>query len=233
MRIHAVVCDDEAPEREYLRSLTEKWAQDKAHSVKISCFDSAEAFLFAYDQDKSFDILLLDIQMKAVDGLTLARRLRAEGSGLQIVFITGYPDFMAEGYDVSALHYLIKPVSEQNLFAVLDRAAGQIRVSIRTVLLPLHEGNLRFPVDEIVYAEAFSHSIEINTTSQTFKLKTTLRDLERLLGEGFFRCHRSYIVGLSHVRMITRATMVLTGNRVLPLSRKLYDAANQAFIRFN
>jgi DNA-binding LytR/AlgR family response regulator len=233
MRIHTAVCDDEAPEREYLRSLTEKWAKDRNRRVGISCFDSAEAFLFAYDQDKSFDILLLDIQMKAVDGVTLAKRLRAEGSGLQIVFITGYPDFMAEGYDVSALHYLIKPVSEQKLFEVLDRAVNQMKVSARTVLLPLHEGNLRLPADEIVYAEAFSHSIELHTVSRTFTLKITLRDLESLLGEGFFRCHRSYIAGLRHVRKVTRAAIVLTDDTALPLSRRLYDAANQAFIRFN
>jgi DNA-binding LytR/AlgR family response regulator len=66
-----------------------------------------------------------------------------------------------------------------------------------------------------------------------YKLSASMNDLERLLGEGFFRCHRSYIAGLAHVRMITRTAIVLDNGKELPLSRRLYGAANRAFIRFN
>jgi DNA-binding LytR/AlgR family response regulator len=170
--------------------------------------------------------------MKDLDGVTLAKRLRADGGRLQIVFITGYPDFMAEGYDVSALHYLMKPVSEPKLAEVLEKAVERMQIAVRTVLLETPEGNLRLTVNEIVYAEVFSHIIELHTVSKTIRLSLPLTELEALLGDGFFRCHRSFVVGLKHVRSVTRKAMVLDTGVQLPLSRKLYDAANQAFIQY-
>ena len=113
------VCDDERAEITYLTNLTRKWAEIRGISAHFSTFESAESFLFSYEDDKSTNLLLLDIQMKEIDGVELARRIRADNEAMQIIFITGYSDFMAEGYDVSALHYLMKPVNENKLFEVL------------------------------------------------------------------------------------------------------------------
>lgn len=74
--------------------------------------DSAEKFLFHYADDKAWDILLLDIEMGAMDGVTMAKRVRQDNEAVQIVFITGYSDYIAEGYEVAALHYLMKPVNK-------------------------------------------------------------------------------------------------------------------------
>ena len=116
--LNIAVCDDELIEIEYLTSLTQEWAKSTKTAVNISGFASAEAFLFRYEEDKNFDILLLDIQMKAMDGIELAEKIRESNSSVQIVFITGFPDYISRGYDVSALHYLIKPVV-QTVFIVL------------------------------------------------------------------------------------------------------------------
>jgi DNA-binding LytR/AlgR family response regulator len=203
--------------------------------VAVSTFDSAEAFLFAFAEDQSFDILLLDIQMPAMDGVALAKEIRKENDILQIIFITGYSDYIAEGYDVSALHYLMKPVDEHKLFVVLDRAAARVKAlgasSRRTILFPKSGGNVRIPAEDILYAEAFSHYITIYTKDMQQDFNMRLSDMEELLGAGFFRCHRSYIVGMKHVRRVTRTAMVLDNGMEIPLSRRLYDAANQEFIR--
>ena len=76
-------------------------------------FPSAESFLFDYAEQKNYDFLLLDIEMPSMNGVELAQKIRQENNAVQIIFITGYSDFMAEGYEVSALHYLMKPVSFQ------------------------------------------------------------------------------------------------------------------------
>lgn len=88
-------------------------------------------FFFCYAEDKSFDLLLLDVEMPGTDGVTLAKTVRQENEAVQIVFITGYSDYIAEGYDVAALHYLVKPVSREKLFAVLDRAWEKHRRNAR------------------------------------------------------------------------------------------------------
>ncbi|HBE05133.1 MAG TPA: hypothetical protein DCY85_01440, partial [Firmicutes bacterium] len=110
MRI--AICDDEYAQRQFLQELVSSWAQGGTQSERgesgtaplpttIRTFDSAEAFLFAFAEDQSFDILLLDIQLQAMDGVALAKEIRKENEVLQIIFITGYSDYIAEGYDVS------------------------------------------------------------------------------------------------------------------------------------
>jgi CheY-like chemotaxis protein len=229
MHIHTAICDDAALEREYLRNLLEKWALRENLNIKISDFDSAESFLFAYDQDKSFDILLLDIQMKAIDGVTLARRLRREAA-LADCFHHRLPRFYRRGYDVSALHYLMKPVSEQKLFEVLGRAVGQMKVSERTVLLPLHDGNYRLRADESFMRRSF------RTVFSCIRYRGPSAEhyngrAGNLIGRRFFPLPQVYIAGLRHVRKVTRTALELDNgaerrcpaSSTMPPIRRLYS----------
>ena len=122
MNYKIAVCDDEAEQVEYLAALAGDWAECRGNRVCIRPFYSAEEFLFHYEEEKDCDILLLDIEMRGINGVELAKRLREENDALQIIFITGHPDFIADGYEVGALHYLLKPVSGEKLNQVLDRA---------------------------------------------------------------------------------------------------------------
>lgn len=228
MRI--AICDDESSQIKYLRELVITWSKKCTENIRVQAFESAEAFLFAYDEDKDFDILLLDIQMNDMNGIDLAKEIRKDNEMIQIIFITGFSDYIAEGYEVSALHYLMKPVSEQKLMEVLDRAAAHLHSSKRTILFHMGNSNVRIPADDIYYAEAFSHYVTLYTKDGQKNFNMRLSDMEKLLGDGFFRCHRSYIVGMKHVRQVTRKAMILDTGEEIPLSRTLYDDANQAFI---
>lgn len=114
MNVHFAICDDNNIDSNYVSNLVNKWANERKYQINIDIFDSAEAFLFHYDGNKDYDILLLDIEMKKMDGVTLAREIRKTNKSVQIVFITGYSDYIADGYDVEALHYLMKPLKEEN-----------------------------------------------------------------------------------------------------------------------
>ena len=129
--MRAAICDDRAEDARLFAQYVRAWAESRGGRAALEIFPSAEAFLFAYDEDKDFDLLLLDVEMGGMDGVTMARRVRAENASVQIVFITGYTDYIAEGYDVAALHYLVKPVREEKLFEVLDRAAAKLRADSR------------------------------------------------------------------------------------------------------
>ena len=129
--MRAAICDDRAEDARLVAQYVRAWAESRGGSAALEIFPSAEAFLFTYDEDKDFDLLLLDVEMGGMDGVTMARRVRAENASVQIVFITGYTDYIAEGYDVAALHYLVKPVREEKLFEVLDRAAAKLRADSR------------------------------------------------------------------------------------------------------
>lgn len=232
MNYKIAICDDEQNELSYLRSLTDKWLKSSGNTSDILCFDSGEAFLFDYDFNKNYDLLLLDIEMKEISGIDLARKLRDRNDNVQIIFITGYPDFMSEGYDVAALHYLMKPVSECKLCEVLDRAAANCRKQKRMILLKTSYENRRIDADSVIYAEAFAHSVNICTSDGDLEVKMSMTDAEKLLGDGFVRCHRSYIVSLRYISRITKTEVVLDNGKALPLSRNSYNAVNQAFISY-
>ena len=97
------ICDDEAADRAFLSSLVKKWGSAKEAAVRVREFTSAENFLFHYAENKEYDILLLDIEMGDMDGISMAKKLRQDNHTIQIVFVTGYSDYIAEGYEVEAL----------------------------------------------------------------------------------------------------------------------------------
>lgn len=229
MNISLAICDDEKTEREYLQQLVTDWAKSKNIRLKLLLYPSAEAFLFAY-REQSVDIALLDIRMGEMDGIALAKRLRQEDDRVQIVFITGLTDFIADGYEVDALHYLMKPVSSVKLADVLDRAVKRLEVQEDVVLLPLKDGIRRLPVTSIYYVEAFSHDLLIHTVKSDFSVKLTMNEMEKALGVDFFRCHRSFLANMRRVRKITKNSMEMENGNVLPLSRKLVTKAMEAFL---
>ena len=143
MRYRIAICDDERAQAEELRALVLAWGKDAGADCAVEIFASAEAFLFAREGGGVFDILLLDVEMSGLSGLELARRLRAEGYRAQLAFITSHFEFVAEGYDVEALNYLVKPVTREKLFAVLSRAAERLAVEPPYVLIASDAGHSR------------------------------------------------------------------------------------------
>ncbi len=123
----AAICDDIPADITYLDTMLKKWADDTGTAIQIESFLSAEAFLFQYEDNKSYDILFLDIEMGKMSGMELAKKIRQKNRAVQIIFITGYMEYIAEGYDVEALHYLLKPVTEIKLRDVLVRAVDKLK----------------------------------------------------------------------------------------------------------
>ena len=232
MKYKIAICDDNSIDRDYLSSVVTEWAAGREHTVQAETFPSAEAFLFHYANEKDYDILLLDIEMKDMNGIELAKRIRLNNAWVQIVFITGYPDFISEGYEVSALHYLMKPAKKEKLFQVLDKAAGLLQKKERNILLQMGSESIRIPADAIIYVEAFSHYLTIHTTYLAYEVKISMSQMEELLGDGFVRCHRSYIAGIKHIARISKTEIIFDSNQAIPLARNSYNAVNLAFIGY-
>jgi DNA-binding LytR/AlgR family response regulator len=229
MDITLAICDDEEAERDYLHQLVTDWACRRELRLHLLLYPSAEAFLFAYEE-QNIDIVLLDIKMGDMDGIALAKRLRQGDERIQFIFVTGLPDFIADGYEVAALHYLLKPVSPEKLVAALDRAMKRLGTEEATVLLPLKDGKQRLPVSTIYTIEAFSHELTIHTTSGDFSVKMTMNEMETLLGRDFCRCHRSFLANMRHVRKVTKNALEMDDGSVLPLSRKVAAKAMEIFL---
>ena len=233
MEYAIAICDDSDVDRRGIGDMVRRWAEAAGCSVRLDEFPSAESFLFEYDRNKDYDILLLDVEMRDISGIELAKRVRAQRGRAEIVFITSHFEFIAEGYEVDALHYLMKPVSERKLFEVLGRAAARLAVEPPSVVISSDGGTVKLPEADILYVEAFAHYIEIYTRTDVYRLKESITAFENKLSSDFYRTHRSYIVNLKAVECISRTGVTLDGGAEIPLSRGKYDDVNRAFIERN
>lgn len=230
MRI--AVCDDDGRQAKALEAAVGDWAEASSRNAEIRVFASAEAFLFDMNANDSYDVLLLDIEMPGMNGLELARGLRDKGAKSQIIFITGYPDYISQGYDVSALHYLLKPVKREKLYEVLDRVAEALKRMPKFALIPVGKEVIRVYFEDIIYAESQGHYLYIKTKRGEFRPRLTAGELAERLDGAFFKCGRSFLVGLRYVERITKDTVFLEDGTALPLGKGLYDEINKALINY-
>lgn len=229
MRYKIAICDDMEQDIKYLGSLVNKWAVRVKASVDIRTFPSAETFLFDYAEQKDYDILLLDIEMKSINGMELAKKIRKENEAVQIIFTTGYSDYISEGYEVAALHYLMKPVSPEKLENVLNRATIQIKKNEKSLFLSLSGEMIRIPVYEIQYLEVQQNYVTIHA-KKDYTIKKTLVEFERELDDRFYRMGRSYLLNLSYIDKITKNRVFLSDGSIIPLPRGQYEPLVRAFI---
>ena len=224
------ICDDNQIDIDFLSELLFKWGKSADIDVTLRSFPSAESFLFQYEDERDYDLLLLDIEMEKMDGVTMARQVRKGNESVQIVFVTGYSDYIAEGYDVAALHYLMKPVKEDKLFEVLDRAASKIKENAACLTVEYSGELVRIPFYEIKYMDVDKNYVTIHS-KEDYRIKATLGEMETKLPENFFRIGRSAIVNLNCIRRVTKTDAVLTDGSMIQLPRGSYDKLNRAIIK--
>ena len=228
MDYRIAICDDRQEDREYVRQLTARWAQQRGNQVEMTEFCSAEQVLFSCPQP-DFDLLLLDIEMGEMDGVSLAKQVRRTNELMQIVFITGYSDYITEGYEVAALHYLMKPVKEKKLFVVLDRAVERLHKNTKVLTLETSEEMVRVPLYQVSALEVQRNYVTVHAR-QDYTVKKSLSELMEQLDERFFRVGRSAVVNLNDISRVTRSDIYLTDGRSIPLPRGAYDKLNRAII---
>jgi len=231
-RLNFAICDDNTDQLTYLNELLIEWSSQTGLTINVATFQSAEEFLFEYE-DRQFDILLLDIEMPGMDGMTLARKIRQTDEGLQIIFVTGYDKYIGDGYDVAAFHYLIKPLKKEKLFEVISKASQLIKRREKNIFLTTNRQTIKVALHEIIYIEASHNYVDVHTTTDIHHVKMPLSAIEDLLDDSFLRTGRSFIVGLAFVKSISTTAVTLDDGTSIPLGRGLYKAANKAFINFH
>lgn len=235
--LHLVICDDEPAQLALLETCVRQWAREKRIEIRVNQCRNAQQFLFLWEEERTVDIVLLDIDMPGMNGISLARKLRREGEGLQIIFVTGLMDYALEGYEVEAVSYLLKPVCREKLFRCLDKASDRRGKEEPSLLAEVPGGSARIRLREICYLESISHDTRICCISggEEIRSRTGIRQMEEALcvpGGSFFKIHRSYLVNLSYVGRITRKEVVMDTGQALPIARGRWEAVNQAYLDF-
>lgn len=233
--MHVIICDDELLYQSAIKKSVEAWSKHSKHEdIRITLFRSSEDLYEYFEKGGSANLLFLDIEIpRELSGLALARKLRAINTEISIVFITNYDEYVYEGYTVNALRFLRKPVIDEDIYFCCSYVYNRLAL-IQTDTIALMSGNLRFTLRylEILYVESHSHTLHIFTTnrSEPIKISSKLTDIQTLLpAKLFVFCHRSYIVNVAHIRLLTRTSLVLSNNHTIPVSRTHMIKTNQAF----
>ena len=150
---------------------------------------------------------------------------------MQIIFVTGYMEYIQEGYDVGALHYLLKPVSQEKIDSVLDRAVERLKTADAVLLVESGGEALRLPLKEIRFIES-NRNYNIIHADNDYEMRGTLSELEEKLDEAFVRVGRSYLVNLHYVRRIGKTELILNTGEKLLVPRGSYKKLNEAFIKY-
>lgn len=253
------ICDDEQSQIEYIESILSEWGRKCGHTYTVETYPSAESFLFAYEDNKDYDIFLLDVEMGEVSGIDLAKRLRRDKSKAEIIFLTSHFEFYGEGYEVDALHYLLKPIDSIKLMEVLDKAVEKLSVEPPFVVITCEGETIKLYEKDILYVESLLHYIVIhaytpaNLSNDTmevanvkgvsgnigsagekeYRFKENISTFEQKLSADFYRIHRSVLVNLKQIVRISKTSVTLENSAELPLARGKYDALNEAFISRN
>ena len=227
MRI--AVCDDE---EKYINDIAARIIKRLGENdLTLHTFSDGHELLDTADV-KPYDLVFLDIEMPAMDGITLAKELRKKNSSTYIVFLTGHVEYAIEGYEVNALRYLTKPVQEDKLNDVLAYVIKE-KQSRKQLVIKTDGEEIRIDVADIIYMEAQNKYVMIYTTKGEYLVRYNLADFEEELKDyGVMRVHRSYLVSLSKVRKIGSADCTMAKNYNVPVSRSNIKPLKDALLTY-
>lgn len=225
------ICEDEAvfllEEEAVCRGILDRLNME----YHISVFETGADLMAAYSDGARYDLLLLDIVMDELSGIEIARRLREQESDAAIIFITANPEYAMQGYDVGALHYLMKPLDGEALCRIIS-ADYKRRFSRKYLIVKSGTQTLRLPLDDVICLEVMGRRVKITMLDGEIETSTKLVELlENLPKEHFFRCHVGYVVNLSKIQTLSRTDAVAVNGKRVPVSRAYSKAVEKAFLK--
>ncbi|MDT8715359.1 response regulator transcription factor [Clostridium sp. 19966] len=228
------ICDDEAVQIKYIENLVKVWSKEKADTCCIEGIYSAEEFLFKYEDGNPFDLIILDIQMKDINGIELAKKIRFTDKNVKIIFLTGVKDYVFDGYEVGAARYILKPLKENEFFQLLDAIMEEITNNPDNYFVFSYLGeNMKLSYKDIIKIEVQGHYINMLTVDKEYTWKESLlKMVEKLKDKGFVLANRSALVNVMHIDRITKEECILCKNIIVPISKRSYKEVNQAFIAY-
>lgn len=217
--IRVGVVEDDATARQHIIDYLNRYQREQNVEFSVCAFSDGEEIVEQYKP--VYDILLLDIEMKRMDGMEAARRIRQVDDDVVIVFITAAPQYAISGYEVRALSYLLKPVPWFAFSQEMKRCIGMVRRrSQDSLLVDAGSRKLRLSLNDVVYIESMRHTIIIHTLDGKLSISSTLKELEeQLSGQGFYRSNSCYLVNMRHVTGVDGQDCVMSSGERLRISR--------------
>lgn len=228
MRI--AICDDEEIYRVELKTILDKLLANIDYD--IDTFEDGRILSEAFSKEP-YDLVFLDIEMPAVDGITLAKKIRSKSENVFIVFLTSHIEYALEGYEVNALRYLTKPVDTDKLREVLKYVLDKQGSNSHQIIIKEDGEDILIDINDVIYMESMNQNVRIVTSRGEHIIRYNIGDFEEeLKDDGFFRIHRGYLISLSKVKKLAKNDVVMDGDVTLPVSRSNVKPLKDAFYSY-
>lgn len=223
------ICDDEKEICLQIRKLVLAVAPES----QVAYYCSGKQLLA---ERQRFDILFLDIQMSDMNGMELARTLRERKEDTVLIFVTALKEYVFEAFDVSAFHYLLKPLANDKFNSVfqeaLKEAVKRARNREETLFFQTKSRSFTLLKNEILYVENCRRKVDIHTLRRTETIYATMAHMEALLGGGFYRCHRGYLVNMAYIAQYSADSILLHNGETIYLSKEKYNDFVTAYMNY-
>lgn len=228
------ICDDESDVRDSLRFQLEKILDPKTEEIVYEFSDGLVASNWIQKHPGEIDLLFLDVEMPKQNGMETAKRIRQYDQNISFAFVTGYADYVYEGYEVEAMGYFLKPISLQQLQKLIERTRKKIhdRDQDDFFCFKNAEGTYRLSKKNILYFESEKRQVHIKTPTQDYVIYGKLDTIEKTLSDhSFIRIHNRYLINSRYVEQVTGDHLILY-NQTLPFSRSHKKEAIQTLARY-
>jgi len=215
------ICDDSLQYRQEMEEYIHTWARTHRFEVDVAIFDHGDSLL-TFCQTQNPDIILLDIMMPLLSGMDTAREIRKINTAVKIIFFTSAPEYAVESYDVKASGYLLKPLQVEKLYQVMSECAQDMQVEPDHLVMKTSHGYQKVHLHRIDCIEAQNKKVYIYLDNGTHleALETFSHFAETLsVDQGFFKCHRSYMVFMPNIDQFTTTEIVTKSGISIPVAR--------------
>lgn len=226
--LHIAICDDSQASVVEIHSYTENYFQQRHISVAIDTFSNAEQLL---EGDCAlYDIFLLDVRMKSIDGLAAGKQVRKKNSTAIIVYISEMIEYAPMAYEVQAFRYLLKSDLSNSISRCFDEILEELQKRKATFPIKTDMGNYYVPIKDILYIESrkrlvtFHLSKETSAIRQEFECYGKLTDLEQALSPyGFVPLQRGFLVNMDRILFISKTQATLDNGMTIQISEKNHN----------
>lgn len=227
------VCDDMRRDQKKVSEYIMQYADKMMLDIQIETFNDGEALLSAF-QECVFKIIFLDIYMDGISGVETALKIRETDKDCMIIFTTSSPDFRAEGFEIGAIHYLLKPLAYNRVEEALKRCNRMLAESEKYLNITVDRHIIQVRMKDVLYTEVYDKMVLIHTVRETMKTYMPLAKLSALLDGPFVKCNRSYIVNMRFISGVSKEHFQLQNGETVPIRyngrQKVKDEYNQYFL---
>lgn len=216
MKLVITILEDTITEQAHLSAVLDCWSLDRRFEIEKRFFNSGENFLNSANlSSEDSDLFILDIQMKEISGIDIAKKLRKFGYSGYILFLTAFREYVFHGYEVHALNFLLKPIDKNTLYLCLDEIANNLMG--HSYLYRNKQETINIPYKNILCFSSCLHNINILTVNGLLLQYASLNSVIDYLPREFIRVHKSHIVNLAHMYKICGKTITLSNQMTVQI----------------